>query len=313
MPISELTNSDAMLSPIGPSAGGVHAALGNEATVPMRKVVREQAGELEESCEKGAIRDTLIAARWHRWNLWLGMSSAIVAAIAAFAAGKAGIFNDIPLPYREDIPPLLALVSAVLTSILTFLAPSERACSYHTFSNKLRALRDKARCLIEIDCSQGRKDHALYDKFERLVREKSEIDASHPIVPNWVYDQAYVKMRRKLANKRSLREEKENSSASIQYPAPPGVALITSSTSNHGNHSMAGKLEAFALERSANCPAATTSTSARHSRTPRERRKPDRERAPKFEGIALHADEPHECAMGAHLSNDRATAGASNT
>jgi hypothetical protein len=207
--VSDVTTSITTLSPISRGADPVRVAQGKEANISMRAAIKEQAHELEESCEKGAIRDTLVAARWHSINSYLGLSSAIIAAVAAFAAGKSGIINAIPEPLRADIPPFLALVSAVMTSVLTFLAPSERAGSYHTFSNKLRALRDKARCLIEIDCFQSVKDQALRDKFERLMREKSEIDGTHPIVPNWVYDQAYDKMRRKLANKRCLRKDRE--------------------------------------------------------------------------------------------------------
>jgi hypothetical protein len=141
------------------------------------------------------------------------MSSAIIAAFSAFVAGKAGIIQHF-LPFLpttadpQDIPALFALISAILTSILTFLTPSERAGHYHTFSNKFRALRDKARCLIEFDCSQENNGKALRDKLERLMGEKGEIDASHPIVPNWVHDRAYYKLRKKLENKRSLREER---------------------------------------------------------------------------------------------------------
>src|SRR5689334_2234902 len=148
----------------------------------MREAITEQGRALEESCEKGAIRDTLLAASWYQVNLWLGLSSAITAALAAFVAGKGEVLLHLLGHNGAEMAAILALMSAILTSTLTFLAPSEKAGAYHHFSNKLRALRDRVRSFIEIDCAMGGKDAHLGDKFTRLVRERSEIDSSHPIV-----------------------------------------------------------------------------------------------------------------------------------
>jgi hypothetical protein len=63
--------------------------------------------------------------------------------------------------YAEDVVALFALPSAILTSTLTFLAPSERAGGYHHFSNRFRALRDRTRSFIEIDCARAMRDAAL--------------------------------------------------------------------------------------------------------------------------------------------------------
>ncbi len=62
---------------------------------------------------------------------------------------------------------------------------------------------------MEIDCARSNKDAGLCDKFERMVLEKSEIDSSHPIVPNWAYHKAYAEMKTKFAYKQFLRKESE--------------------------------------------------------------------------------------------------------
>jgi len=194
MSVVELATNAAIRSPIDPSAARSQAA-----AIQVREVVREQGRALEQSCEVSAIRDTLLAASWHRANLWLGASSAIIAALAAFSAGNGG----------EQVAHaswVFALISAILTSTLTFLAPSERANAYHDFSNKLRALRDRVRILVEIDCNQNGRDAALRDKFERLMREKSEIESTHPIVPCWAYKKSYGEMKKKVQRKQSLQE-----------------------------------------------------------------------------------------------------------
>src|SRR5262249_43192784 len=158
---------------------GVQAA--SKGAIQIREIVREQGRALEESCEKGSIRDTLLAAKWQQANFWLGFFSALAATLVAFAVGRGNtLLNElIDQRYAEDAVAIFALISAILTSTLTFLVPSEKAGDYHHFSNRFRALRDKTRSFIEIDCARANRDAALCDKFESLVREKSEIDESH--------------------------------------------------------------------------------------------------------------------------------------
>jgi hypothetical protein len=199
------TTAAVMLSPDNQNVGGVHSTRSEEQGVDLRLVIQKQARALEESCEKGALRDTLIAARWHNTNLCLGISSTIIAAVAAFSRGQFGEWEHLIGAVKitgGEIAAALALISAVLTSILTFLSPSEKAGSYHHFSNKLRSLRDRVRAFTQIDCSRSGKEAALCEKFDRMVREKSEIDSSHPIVPNWAYGKAR-KRRREEQNERS--------------------------------------------------------------------------------------------------------------
>jgi hypothetical protein len=206
-----------MPSPINPTAAGIRAAGSEEQAISLRSLIREQARALYESCEKGSLRDTLIAARWHRWNLYLGVSSAIFAAVAAFAkiniatllVSTWSMEQDIANTHGSEIASILALISAILTSMLTFLSPSEKAGAYHHFSNKIRSLRDRAHSFMEVECVLGTKDTALLDKFERILREKSEIDSSHPIVPNWAYGKTYKELENKFQQKLKQKKMRE--------------------------------------------------------------------------------------------------------
>ena len=50
---------------------------------------------------------------------------------------------------------LLATASAIMTSVVTFLAPSEKANIYHEYSNRYWALRDANQKVCEIDCARS--------------------------------------------------------------------------------------------------------------------------------------------------------------
>jgi hypothetical protein len=242
MAISEVVSNAATPSQASPVVGGVQTK--SKGTIRFCEIVIEQGRALEESCERQALRDTLVAARWHRWNLLLGITSVVLSTLVAYAVGHnelilkliqyvhepssagaatAGAFAVDPAAkaeaaqHAEDaadaLKAFLSLLSAGLVSVLTFLVPSEKAGDYHHFSNKLRALRDKIRCFVDIDCVRPNRDVALVDRYERLVDAKAEIDASHPIVPRWVYAKSYSHYKQKLILKQSLREHMAASGA----------------------------------------------------------------------------------------------------
>jgi hypothetical protein len=211
-----------MLSPNNPGPGEIRDAESGEQRKPFSLLIKDQAKALEESCEKGSLRDTLIAASWHKWNLFLGITSAVIAAFAAFARTNIvailqqwGATESNANTYGSEFISFLVLLSAILTSILTFLSPSEKSSAYHHFSNKLRSLRDRVRSFMEIDCLRSKKEAALCEKFDSLVREKSEIDSSHPIVPNWAYKKAYKVLKEKHAQQGALQRIRETPVNSI--------------------------------------------------------------------------------------------------
>jgi hypothetical protein len=165
------------------------------------KSIREQARAIERDCERAAMRASLVSARWDRWNVWLGVLSTAAAAFAAFFAGNHNELsqggNSIPVFLAQNLPGLaggLALLSAILTSILTFLAPSKKAESFHESANKYRGLRERLRLFINGADAESAKDREALLGF---LEEKQDIDVGHPIVPEWAYEKALQRLAEK--------------------------------------------------------------------------------------------------------------------
>jgi hypothetical protein len=163
------------------------------------KSIREQACGIEEDCERAAIRASLISARWDFHNLWLGVASAVAAAIVALVASENSDRNH--FGFLQPYTGALAAGSAVLTSILTFLSPSKKAETFHASANKYRELRERLRMFIHKDKQETGPDRVALEKF---AQEKHEIDAGHPIVPEWAYDKAQDRIVRKMERKKDL-------------------------------------------------------------------------------------------------------------
>jgi hypothetical protein len=137
VPVSEVVSNATTLSQANPAASGVQTE--RKGTRRFCEIVEEQGRALEESCERQALRDTLVAAGWHRVNMWLGISSAVLSTLVAFAVGHndfiKNIIQHVPKFAAETdaagaadaLKALLSLFSVGLVSVLTFLVPSEKS------------------------------------------------------------------------------------------------------------------------------------------------------------------------------------------
>ena len=173
-----------------------------------RLSIAEQARKIEEDCERAAIRDALISARWYRWNLWLGLTSTIAAAIAGLLAGSASDLLQLAgaqaAQDKSGMVALFALASAVLASILTFLSPSEKANAFQQTSNKYHSLRERLRFFRYTKCADN--GSCPEEELEKMIAEKQEIDTDHPIVPEWSYERAHQKIKEKIKRNDELSE-----------------------------------------------------------------------------------------------------------
>lgn len=166
----------------------------------LRAEIQRLAEKIARDCDRASIRDSLMSATWYRYNSWLGMASALMAGTAAAVAGlnlKGISFPEYLQPYVSVIVTLLAACSAMLASVVTFLAPAEKASVYHEYSNRYWALRDRIRKFANLDCRSTEDDDRLKLLFENLLNERIELDRKHPLVPEWVYGRAGSKLREK--------------------------------------------------------------------------------------------------------------------
>jgi hypothetical protein len=164
---------------------------------PLHHLIGQQATRIAVDCDRAAIADALVSAKWDSVNLRLGLASAITAAAAAFCIANGAVLlsnmgiTENAATYANVFASGSALVSALLASILTFLVPSAKAASYHQFSNKYHSLRERIRSFVAIRCTEDASPDALTAEFKSFVEEKHAIDADHPAVGER-YDRAAV-------------------------------------------------------------------------------------------------------------------------
>lgn len=144
-----------------------------------QKIVAE-AARIEEDTEHSFKGHYNAAARWARYHLRIGLPSALLAAIAGAAA-----FKDQP-----ELAGALALVSTALTTVLTFLKPSERADIHKTVAGHYQALRNQARIFREISLLDGMTPDEAKARLFELANTRDELNQTSPAIARCDYEQA---------------------------------------------------------------------------------------------------------------------------
>lgn len=140
----------------------------------------DEAKRIEEDTEHSFKGHYNAAGRWARYHLWIGLPSALLAALAGAAA-----FKDEP-----ELAGALALVSTALTTVLTFLKPSERSEMHKTVAGQYQALRNQARIFREISLIDGLTPDEAKKRLFELANTRDELNQGSPSIARRDYELA---------------------------------------------------------------------------------------------------------------------------
>jgi len=110
--------------------------------------------------------------RWKNIHLWLGLPTAIMAALS-------GVSALAQFDYHDILAAFLAIMVTALTSIVTFLNPTERASFHRQLKAKNQALANDTHIFAEMECdkippeqrTQRLKEFA--DRIDKLEQEET--------------------------------------------------------------------------------------------------------------------------------------------
>lgn len=140
----------------------------------------DEASRVEEDTEHSFKGHYNAAARWARYHLWIGLPAALVAAVAGAAAFKG----------HPEWAGALALVSTALTTVLTFLKPSERAEIHKAVAGQYQALRNQARVFREIGLLDGMTAEEAKTRLFALAEARDELNQRAPAIERGDYELA---------------------------------------------------------------------------------------------------------------------------
>jgi hypothetical protein len=143
---------------------------------PMPKVVAtmvEEASFLEELSRSRAIGHRDNSHSWDKVNYGLGIPAVVAATVAGTSA-----FSD--FDQHNVVAGVLALLSAVLTALTTFLDPSKNARLHQQASTRYGELCGEFRRFRQIDVEQGAASEKLKNRLDALVKQFNKTDEESP-------------------------------------------------------------------------------------------------------------------------------------
>jgi hypothetical protein len=110
---------------------------------------------------------------WVRRNYWLGVPATILGAVA----GATLIEN------QPELATAFTLLASLLTGLMTFLKPNERAALHRSAAGQFLALRNEARFFREIELLQSDRLDELPERLKALSAARNELNLKSPSIP----------------------------------------------------------------------------------------------------------------------------------
>ncbi len=134
----------------------------------MAEIIQEmikEAKRIEEDSEHSAKGQYNAADRWNGYHLLIGIPASVVAALAGVSV----------VQKAPSWAVACAVASAALTTVLTFLRPSERSEKHKTYGGQYLALRNAARIFRQIEVVEA-DVNAAKQRLLSLSRMRDELN-----------------------------------------------------------------------------------------------------------------------------------------
>jgi hypothetical protein len=148
--------------------------------VQITEALKRESLRIEEDSIHSAKSHFNAAKTWSTRHYGIGIPATILGAAAGAAAVKS----------CPELAGLLALLGTILTGLLTFLKPSERASAHKTAGDQYLALRNDARVFREISLHLEGEAAANADHLKALSDRRNELNQGSPEVPRHAFETA---------------------------------------------------------------------------------------------------------------------------
>lgn len=128
--------------------------------------IHDELLRMEEDCIHSGKAHFNASVRWDRWNYLFGIPSVILSALAGTA-----FFKDYAV-----IAGVMAACVTVLTALMTFLKPAERATDHKNSGDQYLSLRNDARVFREIEVTQFEDDAGAIAGMSGLTKRRNELN-----------------------------------------------------------------------------------------------------------------------------------------
>lgn len=139
--------------------------------------ITKEAARLEEDVLYAEKQHFSMATVWSAIHFLIGLPSAVLAALAGVKA----------ISEEPQTAAILAVASAALTALLTFLDPAKKAAYHHNAGVLYSSIRGRLRRYRLLDIPDGKNADTLRAELEDLAGEKNKLMQSSPHIGGLAY------------------------------------------------------------------------------------------------------------------------------
>ena len=149
-------------------------------TLALKEELRKEAGRIQEDTLYTAKSHFIYSEFWGKMHLYIGLPTAIIAAIAGVSA----------LKDMSTLAGVLAILVAALSALSTFLNTKNRQIEHSICGNRYLELRNCSRIFAEIEILSDKDINELKDALIELAQRRDSLNIASPQPPKWAYKQA---------------------------------------------------------------------------------------------------------------------------
>lgn len=135
--------------------------------------LQREAERLEEDATYSSKGHFNAEDTWVRRNYWLGVPATVLGAVAGATLIKS----------QPEWATAFTLLASLLTGLMTFLKPNERAALHRAAAGQFLALRNEARFFREIEMLQSERLDDLPEQLKALSAKRNELNLKSPSIP----------------------------------------------------------------------------------------------------------------------------------
>jgi hypothetical protein len=135
--------------------------------------LRREAERLEEDATYSSKGHFNAEDTWVRRNYWLGVPATVLGAVAGATLIKS----------QPEWATAFTLLASLLTGLMTFLKPNERAAMHRAAAGQFLALRNEARFFREIELLESDRLNGLPERLKALSAVRNELNLKSPSIP----------------------------------------------------------------------------------------------------------------------------------
>lgn len=139
--------------------------------------LRREAERIEEDATYSSKSHFNAEETWIRRHYWLGIPATALAAIAGAALIKS----------QPEWASAFTLLASLLTGLMTFLKPNERAAMHRAAAGQFLALRNDTRLFREVDLLQADQLDELPGRLKALSATRNELNQKSPSIPRGAF------------------------------------------------------------------------------------------------------------------------------